>query len=107
MPRSRNFALTATGVLVVGFFSVLAFSQNITGTILGVVKDASGAVVSGAEVAAVNLDTNQSVKTTTNQLGSYELPYLRPGRYPVRVTAARFKNVVRGNIAAGGEPSAP
>src|SRR6266478_3613559 len=98
MPRSRNFALTATGVLVVLFFSVLAFSQNITGTILGVVKDASGAVVSGAEVAAVNLDTNQSVKTTTNQLGSYELPYLRPGRYQVRVTAAGFKNVVRENI---------
>src|SRR2546430_1776530 len=74
-------------------FPILA--QNITGTILGSVKDASGAVVSGAEVAVTNLDTNQAAKTMTNQLGNYEVPYLRPGRYQVKVTGSGFKNVVR------------
>src|SRR5450432_3802545 len=78
--------------------AVPAFAQNITGTILGEVKDASGAVVSGAEVAVTNLGTNQSVKTSTNQLGAYEVPYLRPGRYQVKVTGAGFKNVVRESV---------
>ena len=73
-------------------------AQNITGTILGTVKDSTGAVVTGAEVSITNMDTNQAVKASTSQIGNYEAPYLRPGRYQVKVAAPGFKTVVRENL---------
>src|SRR6266508_3627284 len=75
-----------------------AVAQNITGTILGTIKDVTGAVVAGAGVAVTNIDTNQAVQVTSNQLGNYEAPYLRPGRYSVKVTGPGFKTVLRENV---------
>ena len=65
-------------------------AQLPTGTILGVVKDPSGAVVPGAKITAVNTDTGQSRTVTTEADGAYpagcdgggqlfELPWKRPG----------------------------
>jgi hypothetical protein len=72
--------------------------QNITGTILGTVKDSSSAVVSGAEVTVTNIETNQVTRVTSNQLGNYEAPYLRPGRYSLKVSGSGFKTVLRENV---------
>lgn len=60
-----------------------AFAQNISGTLLGNVTDASGAVLVGAEVTITHKETNQVSKTATNDLGSYQAPYLKPGHYRV------------------------
>jgi hypothetical protein len=96
MPRSAIFhALAAVATLLL---AASAPAQNITGTILGTVKDGTGAVVTGAEVTVTNIETNQAVKVSTNQLGNYEAAYLRPGRYQVKVTGAGFKSVVRENL---------
>ena len=61
-----------------------AYPQS-SSTILGVVKDTSGAIVPGASVTVQNEDTAQIRTTTTGSDGAYRVPALQAGRYSVRV----------------------
>ncbi len=56
---------------------------DVTGTILGVITDPSGAVVQGVQVKATNVDTNQSSETTSNETGQYRILALPSGQYKV------------------------
>src|SRR5438477_12787924 len=56
-------------------------------TLVGTVKDSSGAAVAGAVVKVVNTETSFLTQTTTQQDGSYYVPYLTPGNYRVSVSA--------------------
>jgi len=47
------------------------WGQNTTGTILGVVRDSSGAVIAGAKVRIANEATNIAVGVVTNTSGDY------------------------------------
>jgi hypothetical protein len=77
----------------------LAVAQTATGTLSGVVLDASGAVVPGAEVSLVGTDTGeQARRITTNAQGSFSAPLLRPSTYTVEVSANGFKKLVRKGI---------
>ena len=73
-------------------------AQNISGTLLGNVTDPSGAVLVGAEVTITHKETNQVSKTTTNELGYYQAPYLKPGNYRVEVTMQGFKKGTREGV---------
>ena len=76
--------------LVVLFISAAA-AQEITGDIRGIVTDASGAVVSGADVQIVNVDRNTVIRDLkTGADGSYVAAYLPVGKYRVTVTASGF-----------------
>jgi hypothetical protein len=66
-----------------------------TATILGVVKDASGAAVPGTNVTARNVDTAQTRATATDVDGSYRLPALPVGNYEVRAEHAGLKTALR------------
>lgn len=91
----RRLAALLTLIL---FCELPSFAQNISGTFAGSVKDPSGAAVSGAEVVVRNLSTNQESRTTTNDLGYYEIPYLRPGAYELRASDQGFKSSVRDGV---------
>jgi len=54
---------------------------DVTGTILGVITDPSGAVVQGVQVKATNVDTNQSSETTSNETGQFRILALPSGQY--------------------------
>src|SRR5262245_58109509 len=71
---------------------------SFTGTILGTVTDPNGAVVSNAKVIVVNLATNETAMTATNEAGNYFAPNLKPGSYRVEVTAAGFKRFVQDKL---------
>lgn len=98
MPHAATFrprrALPACLWLVLLFASRLA-AQNITGTVLGTITDASGAAVAGVDVEVTNVDTNQTQRVTTSDAGLYQAPYLRPGPYRVSAGKAGFKRTVR------------
>ncbi|MEO5896659.1 MAG: carboxypeptidase-like regulatory domain-containing protein, partial [Vicinamibacterales bacterium] len=64
--------LIASLICAVGL-SVPARAQIPTGTILGSVKDAQGAVVPGATVTATNTGTQFSRAATTDGEGQYNL----------------------------------
>ncbi len=69
-------------------------AQSNAADLQGVVRDASGAVVSGATVTARNPATNTSKDTTTNEEGGYLIVNLTPGDYEVSVEAPNFKKAV-------------
>jgi hypothetical protein len=68
----------------------MAFGQTVTGSITGEVTDPTGAVISGAHVAAHNLDTGVDTTTTTNSSGIYRIEFLSIGHYQVSVQATGF-----------------
>ena len=69
----------------------LARAQTLTGTIFGVVTDASGGVVPNAEVKATNEATGQLWTTASGASGEFQLQNLPPGSYAVEVSAAGFQ----------------
>jgi hypothetical protein len=84
---------------VVVCFTAIAVGQEITGDIRGVVKDAQGAMVTGAKVSVINTERNETLRTlTTGPDGSYVAPYLPVGRYEVAVEAPGFKKLVLSDI---------
>ncbi|MBI4472941.1 MAG: carboxypeptidase regulatory-like domain-containing protein, partial [Acidobacteria bacterium] len=63
------------------FLSLPLAAQSGRGTITGVVKDASGAVVPGADILIVEKATGVQTKAFTTEAGVYRAPYLPPGKY--------------------------
>src|SRR5215469_9001799 len=69
----------------VSCFASLSYSQIKSGTIVGTVLDPSGAVVPGANVTAVNQETNVPTTTVSDKSGGFTVPYLQAGLYTVNV----------------------
>src|ERR1700728_3492604 len=87
--HDRRWAVVA--VLAFVLFGLAVASASITGSISGVVTDKSGAVISGASVAAT--DTLTGVQTTqkTDAKGFYNLPTLAVGTYNLEIKQLGFK----------------
>ena len=74
--------LVAVLLVLSSLISSSATAQESRGTIQGRVVDASGAAVPGASVEVLNLATGVVTPTTTNEQGSYRVPFLNPGQLP-------------------------
>ncbi len=69
-----------------------AVAQEITGSIVGTVKDANGGVVKGATVTVTNSDTKLVVRTvTTSDEGEFSVALLPVAYYDISVEATNFK----------------
>src|SRR5260370_5496797 len=79
---------------------VPVFGQETTGSIAGLVSDATGALVPGAQVTVVNVGTNATYKTTTNQAGNFTLRTIPVGNYKLIVEASGFKRYEVTNVVA-------
>jgi hypothetical protein len=76
-----------------------AWTQEVTGSISGTVKDQSGAVVPDATVTFTNTDRNQIVRTVkTDANGNYTAPLLPLGHYSVSAEKEQFKKTSVGGI---------
>src|SRR4051794_37917785 len=70
-------------------FLLSAFDRlqaDVTGSILGTVRDPTGAIVAGATVKAIHLATNETRTTTSDGTGTYRILALPVGRYTIEVT---------------------
>jgi len=77
-----------------------AVAQDITGTIVGTVTDASGAGVPGAKVTVFNVGQNRDESVvTTDTAGNYTAALLPVGSYTVSVEAKGFKKTTKEEIA--------
>jgi hypothetical protein len=68
-----------------------AWSQNVSATLRGTVRDAGGAVLAGATVVVENNGTGVTHSTTTNSTGNYVVLQLPPATYSVTVSAKGFE----------------
>ncbi len=79
-------------------FSSIAFGQVTTGTILGTVRDSSGAVVPDATVTITDTGKGTVSTYTSDANGDYNAPFLIPGTYDVSVEKGGFKRTVSNNV---------
>jgi len=69
-----------------------------TATLVGNLTDATGAIIAGAKITVINVDTSFTSTTVTNAEGYYYVPYLNPGTYQLTIEAAGFKRYVRDGV---------
>ncbi|HYA23337.1 MAG TPA: TonB-dependent receptor [Terriglobales bacterium] len=82
------------GLVTILFFLLLAWAMawaSITGSISGVVTDSSGAVITGAKVVAINLDTGVRTTLSTDSKGFYNFASLPVGKYDVEISQTGFR----------------
>jgi hypothetical protein len=96
MPTSTKRTLVFLALRLALFASLTASSwaQKDTGSIVGTVKDPSGAVVPNASVTVTDVEHGQTISTTTNPDGEFVVSPLRVGRYTVTVQQPGFKKAV-------------
>ncbi|MGD0682809.1 MAG: TonB-dependent receptor [Terracidiphilus sp.] len=79
--------------------SVIAFGQQVTGSIVGTVKDQQGAMITTATVKAINVATGFTRSAPANGYGLYRIDFLPVGKYSIEVVAAGFERFVQQNLA--------
>ena len=100
MKSSRNVkrvVLCLIG-LVAFLLSMPMMQAQSTGTIIGVVKDSSGAVVAGAKVTARATDTGINRTVTTGNDGAFRFDAMAVGTYSVTVAASGFETAVQSGL---------
>src|SRR6266849_5097370 len=99
----KTIAVTVLYMLTAGIIS----GQAPTGTIAGVVRDPSGAVISDAQVQAVNVATGLQRTSAASGQGNYSLPALLAGEYQISAEAAGFQRIIRSvTVEVGGTTTA-
>lgn len=94
MVRFRSL-VSLLAILIAG---LNAGAQQITGSIRGTVVDPSGAVVTGAAVAAKQTETGLTRTALTDHAGAYVLLELPVGHYQLRVEGKGFQTYIRQGI---------
>jgi hypothetical protein len=95
------YRLQTLSALVFAIFLALVpplWAQKDAGAIVGLIRDASGAVVTGAKVTVTDVDRGIQLTLTTNADGEYVASPLRIGRYSVTVEKQGFKKAVAGPV---------
>src|SRR5712691_5561532 len=81
------------------FLPAIGWAQAATGTIAGLVRDTSGAVMPGVTVEAASPVLIERVRAvTTDNQGLYRIVDLRPGSYTVTFTLPGFSTFRRDGI---------
>lgn len=75
-------------------FSLPAWPQAVSGTLLGSVVDPSGSAVPQATVTVVNVETGLTRTVSSDAAGDYNVPNLPPGLYTVSAEQRGFKKAV-------------
>lgn len=94
----RSFAPQLLAAILCLFLTGFLHAQYENGSIVGTIRDSSGAAVSGAIVTITNNATAVASKTTTNGDGDYEVPSLHVGVYTISASASGFTDAAANNI---------
>ena len=94
---SKLAGLGLLGVLAM-ILALPGLAQVSTATLNGTVQDNTGAVISGAKVAAIQTQTNFATETVSGPDGSFRLPSIPVGPYVLRVTKEGFSKYEQAGI---------
>ena len=78
-----------------------AHAQSTQGSVLGLVKDASGGAVPNASVILTGTDTGVRRTDKADSAGNYQFLNVSPGRYSLTVTAAGFNTEATNDLSLG------
>ena len=96
--ESNALLRTFAALFAVTLLALPAAAQEQTGSITGVVKDSSGAVLPGATVEARSPSAVGVSTAVTDANGIYRFPALPPGTYEISAT-------LQGFVAGEGQPT--
>ncbi len=88
--RQQLTVASLASLLLLCIFCVPIHAQVLYGSLTGNVTDASGALVSGAQVTALEVQSGVSQRATTDSSGIYRFTTLLPGTYKVTINAPGF-----------------
>src|SRR5204863_222268 len=95
---SHLYLKVASCILAILLAGVAALGQSTSSTLVGTVRDSTGAIIPGATVTIANVQTNISSTWTTNEQGDFTAPFQLPGDYRISVEKTGFKKAVRSGI---------
>src|SRR5438094_310235 len=104
MARGTDIRLHVLGrvgtaiVALIALETCLAFGQTSTATILGVVRDTSGALVPGVSISVKHTESGLTRTVVSGERGAYTVPLLPVGAYEITTTMPGFKQLVRSGI---------
>jgi hypothetical protein len=99
MHRFGHIVLTGfLATLTLLTFSCFATAQLYTGSIAGTITDPSGAVISDAQVKAVDQEKGFAFTGKTDSSGRYVVRQVPPGTYAVSVEATGFQSQRRDGV---------
>src|SRR5215475_12255514 len=85
-------------VLLIFVLGCVSAWAQATAQISGTVRDASGAVLPGADITATQTETGIVRSTVSNETGSYVIPTLPLGPYKLEVSLPGFRTFVQAGI---------
>ena len=92
--KYQRLLILAVGLGLSGFAGQfctrVGYAQVISGDVVGVVKDVSGAQIPNAQISARNISTGISYAATANSQGEYRISNLPAGKYNLEATAQGF-----------------
>ena len=80
------------------FFCGLVQAQYDNGSLVGTIRDISGAPVPHVKVTITNTETGIVTQATTNGTGEYDIPSLRVGTYKIVASGSGFSDAEADNI---------
>ena len=89
--RVRVSFSSLIGLFCLAGSASILHAQPVKATIVGTVRDSSGAVVVGAEVRATETNTNITRSVRSNESGYYVFAVIDPGVYRIDVESAGFR----------------
>jgi len=94
----RRIVARALGCWLAAWIAMGGAWAQTTGTIRGIVKDPSGAVVAGAKVTATLQETKVTRTVPADEGGVYEFPTLPVGHYTIEVEVTGFKKYIQSDV---------
>src|SRR5215510_15978237 len=96
--RLHVFGKIAAVVILITLATCQVFAQTSTATIVGSVRDTTGALVPGVTIDIKHVDSGLTRTVLSNETGSYAAPSLPVGPYEISTTMPGFKQGVRSGI---------
>ena len=101
--KGKKFLSNWSGIVVLLIMGACctrgAYAQNTnSGDIRGTVTDSTGAIIPGATVTTLDVNTGVSKVFVTDQAGLYDTSSILPGSYTVTFTKQGFETLVRGPV---------
>lgn len=94
--KIRSIALS---IPFVAASAVVCHGQEFRATLTGQVTDSSGALIPGATITAVNVDSGTTYTGKTSEKGVYYINYVLPGSYSITAEVAGFKTARQDKVS--------
>jgi len=98
-PLIVKYRIRVAALALLALLTLIANAQEVTGSLLGTVRDSNGSAVAGAKVTITDAQKKAVVRVVTaNEDGEFSAPLLQAGIYDIAVEAAGFKKRVERGV---------